>query len=118
MNLKLNIYTDESLAEIKRTVEAEEVKIPYRVAMNIINSLEGVSVKNNDDLISFVGKSIDKLDKIIKATFKVSESELDCIDASELITVCVDLYNWALGKMNKFNGGNDSKNSLETVEKN
>ena len=116
MNLKLNIYTDESLTEIKRVVEADELKIPYRVSMNIINSLEGVSVTDNDALISFIGKSIDKLDKIIKATFGVTESELDCINATELVTVGVELYNWALGKMNKFNGGNSSKNSLETVK--
>lgn len=106
MDLKLNIYTDESLMEVKRVAEADEIKVPYRVAMYIVSSLEGVNLKNNDDLINFIGKSIDKLDKIIKATFKVSESELDCIDASELIGTCLELYNWALSKMNNLNGDN------------
>lgn len=114
MQLVLNIYTDDSLTEIKRVVEAERVKIPYRVAIYIISSLEGVNIKDDNDLIKFVTGSTDKLDKVIKATFGVSESELDCIDAAELGSVAMELYKWVIDKIKSIKG-NESKNALETV---
>lgn len=115
MNLVLNIYKDESLTEVKRVAEADKLKIPYRVTLYLINSLEGIDVKNQNDLLNFIGKSTDKLDKVIKATFKVSEAELDCIDSMELIPVAMDLYNYATEKMNSLKKGNNQKNLMETV---
>ena len=91
MKLTLTVYTDDTLTEIKRVVEADRVKIPYRTAIYIISSLEGKDIKNTDDIFNFVMSSLDKLDKIIKATFGVSELELDCIDISELGSVAVFL---------------------------
>ncbi len=114
MRLVLNIYTDDSLTELKRVVEAERVKIPYRVAIYIISSLEGVDIKNDNDLIKFVTGSMDKLDKIIKATFGVTESELECIDVAELGSVAMELYKWGLDKIKDIKG-NGSKNVQETV---
>ena len=106
MNLVLNVYTDDTLTEIKRTVEAERVKIPYRVAIYIISSLEGVDIKNDNDLIKFVTGSIDHLDKIIKATFGITESELECIDVAELGGVAMELYRWGLEKIKSIKGNN------------
>ena len=114
MNLVLNIYTDETLTEVKRKAEAERVKIPYRVAINLINSLEGLDIKNDNDVISVITGSADKLDKIIKANFGVSELELDCVDAGELGAVAIELYKWAMDKVKSIKG-NDSKNS-QTAE--
>lgn len=110
MNLTLNIYTDEELKEVKRTAEAERVKIPYRTAINLISMLEGVDGDNEKDLLQLVSKSIDKLDKVVKATFGVSENELDCVDAGELGAVAVELYKWAIDKLKGLKGG-ESKNS-------
>lgn len=106
MNLKLNVYTDESLTEIKRVAEAERVKIPYRVAIYIAQSLDKVDLKNENDILNFVGGNIEKLDKIIKATFGVSETELDCVDAGELAPVAVEVYQWVIDKFN-FLGGQE-----------
>lgn len=110
MLLKLNIYTDESLTDIKRVVEAEKLKIPYRVAMYIIQSLDGLNLESNEDLIKFVSANIEKMDKIIKATFGVTESELDCIDSGELLNTIKELYQWAAGKMNELKSEEGSKN--------
>lgn len=109
MNLVLNIYKDDTLTDIKRVVEAERVKIPYRVAIYIISSLESVDIKNDNDLIKFVTGSMDHLDKIIKATFGVTELELDCIDVAELGGVAVELYKWGLDKIKTIKG-NSPKN--------
>ena len=109
MNLVLNIYTDDSLTDVKRVAEADRLKIPYRVAMYIGQSLENVDIKNDNDLLNFVTGSLDKLDKIIKATFGVTDIELECIDVMELGVVAKELYAWGVDKLNSLKG-NSSKN--------
>ena len=96
MNLVLNIYTDDTLTEIKRVVEADRLKIPYRVAMYIGQSLDTLDLKNEDDIFKFLTGSMDKLDKVIKATFGVTDTELDCVDVAELGAVGVELYKWGI----------------------
>lgn len=113
MNLVLNIYTDDTLAEIKRVAEADRLKIPYRVAMYISQSLEDLDLNNNDDILKFVTGSLDKLDKVIKATFGVTDTELECVDVAELGAVGVELYKWAIDKIQSLKG-NKSKN-VETT---
>lgn len=114
MKLSLNIYTDETLTEIKRVVEADKLKIPYRVALYIAQSLDSVNFKNEDELFKFIIGSLDKVDKIIKATFGVSELELECVDVMELGAVGVELYKWGVDKLNSMNG-NTSKNVAGTA---
>lgn len=110
MELKLNIYTDESMKEIKETVTADKLKIPYRVAMYLISSLDTINLDNDDDLIKFISSNAGSLDKILKATFGISESDLDGIDGGELISVIKELYTWAIGKMTNLKKENDEKN--------
>ena len=114
MNLVLNIYTDDTLTTLKRQAEADRLKIPYRVAIYIGQSLDKLDLKNDSDLLNLVGGNIEYLDKIIKATFGVSESELDCIDAGELGAVAMELYKWGMDKLKSLKG-NDSKNALTTA---
>ena len=110
MTLKLNIYTDETLAHIDRVAQADELKIPYRAAMQIIQSLDGLNIDNSEKIIQILTKNITQVDKIIKATFKISDSELDLINSGELINVCKQLYSWAIGKVNNLKGENNPKN--------
>ena len=114
MNLVLNIYTDDTLTEIKRTVEADRLKIPYRVAMYIAQSLETLDLKNEDDIFKFLTGSLDKVDKIIKATFGVTDTELECVDVAELGAVAKELYQWGMEKLNGLKGA-DSKNVVTTA---
>lgn len=109
MNLVLNIYTDDTLTEVKRTVEADRLKIPYRVAITVAQLLEDIDINNIDDsqVISFVTGNLEKVDKIIKATFGVSDTELECVDVAELGAVAMELYKWGLEKINSFKGGNE-----------
>ena len=113
MKLVLNIYTDESLTEVKRVVEADRLKIPYRVVTYIAQSLETVDLDNQNDLLNFVVFNVDKLDKVIKATFGVTEAEMDCIDLAELGSVAREIYEWGV---EKFKGlGGNSKNAQATA---
>lgn len=112
MILKLNVYTDESMTELKRTCEADKLKIPYRVAMYLIQSLDNVSLTNEDDVIKFISGNIDKMDKILKATFGVTDSELDCVDAGELLDTLKELYKWGIENINKLKSEKSSKNVI------
>ena len=113
MKLVLNIYTDDTLTDVKRVAEADRLKIPYRVAMYIGQTLDTLDLKSEDDIFKFVTGSLDKLDKIIKATFGVTDSELECVDVAELGAVGVEIYNWGIEKLNSLKG-NNSKN-VETT---
>ena len=109
MNLVLNIYTDDTLTTLKRQAEADRLKIPYRVAMYIGQSLDTVSLKSEDDILKFITGNLDKVDKIIKATFGVTDTELECVDVSELGAVASEVYKWGIEKLNSLKG-NNSKN--------
>lgn len=113
MHLTLTIYTDDTLTEVKRIAEADSLKIPYRVAIYVAQSLDKVNLKNQDDVFNFVIGSLDKLDKIIKATFGVSETELDCIDTAELGQVGAEIYKWGLEKFNSLKSEEKSSKNLE-----
>ena len=109
MNLVLNIYTDDTLTTLKRVAEADRLKIPYLGAMYIGQSLDTVSLKNEDDILKFVTGNLDKVDKIIKATFGVTDTELECVDVAELGAVASEVYKWGIDKLNSLKG-NNSKN--------
>lgn len=111
MNLHLTVYTDDSLSEIKREVEADELKIPYRVAGYLMRSMENLSLEDEERLFNFVAGNTEVLDKIIKATFGVTENELECINATELVTVGKDIYLWVVDKIKNMKQGNTSKNA-------
>lgn len=115
MKLILNVYTDDSLTTIKRVVEADKLKVPYRVAMYIAESLDKVNFNSEDEIFKFIMSNLDKVDKIIKATFGVSETELEAIDVAELGAVAVEVYKWGIEKINSLNGGNNSKNGVQTA---
>lgn len=112
--LKLTIYETDELRDVKRVEEADKLKIPYRTAIYIIQSLESVDIENETQIFNFVTSHIEKLDKIIKATFRVTDTELECIDLMELGTVAVDLYKWAIEKVKGLKR-NDSKNAPATA---
>ena len=113
MKLVLNIYTDDELRELKRVAEADRLKIPYRVITYITQSLDTLDLNNEDDIFKFVIQNVDKLDKVIKATFGVSELEMECIDTMELGAVGVELYKWGVDKIKSLKR-NGSKN-VETT---
>lgn len=113
MKLELNVYTDDSLTELKKTIEADRLRIPYRVAMYVAQSLDKLDIKNMDDVLKFVTSSTDKVDKVIKATFKISDSELECVDIMELGAVATEIYNYILEKINGM--GKNEKNLETTV---
>lgn len=114
MKLALNVYTDDTLTEIKRTVETDRLKIPYRVALYVAQSLDETALKDEDKIFNYIIGNLDKIDKIIKATFGLSENEMECIDLMELGSVGTEIYKWAIEKFKSLKGENE-KNVVATA---
>ena len=110
MNLKLTVYTSEELQEIKRVVEADELKIPYRVTGYLLQSMENLRLDDYEGMFNFVAGNTEILDKIIKATFGVTELELECINTTELVNVGMEIAKWVMDKVNTLKQGKNSKN--------
>lgn len=110
MQLKLTVYTDDELREIKRVVEADELKIPYRVAGYLLQSMENLRLDDKEGMFNFIAGNMEILDKIIKATFGVTELELDCINTTELVSVGMEIAKWVMDKVNTLKQGKNSKN--------
>lgn len=109
MILQLNIYTDETLTEVERVVEADRLKIPYRVALTIGEALDELDLDtlNDNDVFKLITGNVDKVDKIIKATFGVKDSELERVDVVELGNVAVELFKWGMDKISSLKGGQE-----------
>lgn len=115
MNLILKIYKDETLTEVEREAQADRLKIPYRVATYVAQSLDTIGSMNNTEVFDFVINNLDKVDKIIKATFGVTDTELERVDLMELGDVATEIYKWAVEKFESLKNGKKSKNLQETV---
>ena len=112
MKLVLNIYTDETLTEVARVVESDRLKIPYRVVTYVANQLEVLDVTNEDDIFRLITSSTDEVEKVIKATFGLTDNDLDYVDAMELGTVGMELYKWVIEKMNSIKAKNGGGKNL------
>jgi len=110
MNLKLTVYTDDTLTDVKRVVETDELKIPYRVTGYLLQSMENLSLDDYEGMFNFVAGNMEVLDKIIKATFGVSELELECINTTELVSVGMEIAKWVMDKVSTLKKGNNQKN--------
>lgn len=119
MSLKLTVYKDETMAEVEKVVEADKLKIPYRVIMNVMKTLDEVNLDNTDEVFNAITKNVVSVDKIVKATFGVSDRDLDKVNAAELIETGKEIYKWAIDKvrtLNKEKAGNAQAAAKETAE--
>lgn len=107
MKLKLTVYANEEFSEVKRVCEAERVRIPYRVGIYVAQTLDQVDdITDEKQILKIVTGSTDQITKVIKATFKVSESELECVDIGEMYDVAMELYRYAIEKFQSLKGDN------------
>lgn len=99
MEFKLTIYKDESLQEVKRIAEADSLKIPYRTSLNLINMLASIDGEEGEDVLGAIRRTPECLNKILKATFGLTETELDGVNAAELIDVVKGLMAWCIAQL-------------------
>lgn len=103
--MKLTVYTDDMLTEVSRVVEADKLKIPYKVTLMVIKSLEGLNLSDNDEVFKAFVDNVDGVDKIIRCTFGLSEEDLNCVDTLDLIETGKEIFSWAIEKVNSIQGG-------------
>lgn len=115
MQLRLNVYKDESFTEVKRTCEVDRLRVPYRVAMHVAKMLDKAEdLTDEKQVIKMIAGSGDHLTKIVRATFGVSETELECVDIGEMYDVGLELYRYVIDKFQSLKGSQDP-NMGETV---
>lgn len=106
MELKLNVYTNDEFTEIKRTCEADRLRVPYRVAMYVARTLDEVGdITDEKQILKVATGSSEQVTKIIKATFGVSDTELETVDIGEMYEVAMELYRYAVEKFSSLKGG-------------
>ena len=103
------------MTEIKDVRTADTVKIPYRVATSVISSLDGIDFDDGESVIMYIACNIEKMDKILKATFGVSEAELECINATELVDTVKEIYKWAMGQVRTIKAKEAVKNAMAAM---
>ena len=106
MTLSLKIYTDETLTTVEKVASVDQLKIPYRAAMLIIGSMKNANLNNQDDLFTVFLDCVDELEPIIKATFGITDDELNRINVTELGAVAMELYKWGIDKVKNMKGSN------------
>lgn len=111
--LTLKVYEDDTLEKVEKEYTAEKIKIPYRVGLSVIKSLDEIDLDDEMEILQVVTGNVDKLDKIVKATFHVRDEELERVDMGELISTIKELYSWVMEKTKQL-GGNEK--NVETTE--
>lgn len=107
MRLVLNVYANEEFSQIKRVCEADRVRIPYRVGFYVAQMLDTVDdITDEKQILKIVTSSTDQITKVIKATFKVTETELDYVDIGEMYDMAMELYRYAIEKFQSLKGDN------------
>lgn len=103
--MKLNIYTDGSLTEVKEVREVPRMKIPYRVGQYIVKVISDLDMGEDQKILDTLLASEEQITAVVRATFGLSEEDLDCIDAMELADLAKEIIAFASGKLAELGKG-------------
>ena len=111
--MKLKIYTDESLTQVREEREVPRMKIPYRTADAVLEMLGDLDFNNLDEykVISLVLKNKNHLTAVVRATFGLSEEDLAHVDIMELGDLARDIIRYVVEKMAALGLGESDPNA-------
>lgn len=111
--MKLKIYTDESLSQVREEREVPRMKIPYRTADAVLDMLSDLDLENLDEykVLNMVLKNKNHLTTIVRATFGLSEDDLACIDLLELSDLAKEIMRFVVEKMAELGVGGTDPNA-------
>jgi len=113
--MKLKIYTDESLTQVREEREVPRMKVPYRTADAVLDMLSDLDFENLDEykVLKMVLKNKKHLTTVVRATFGLSEDELACIDLLELGDLAREIIRFVVEKMAELGVGESDPNAQE-----
>ena len=97
--LKLNIYTDDTYTEVREVKTAQRIKIPMRVGQYVMNLLPTLDLSDGWGIIQHVLASEDQITKIVRATFGLTEDDLETVDMMELGDVGKEIVGYVVEKL-------------------
>lgn len=109
--MRITIYQDDTYTEIRETRECDRIKIPYRVGQYVINTMSKLDYKDETKIVGAVLDSEEQITKIVKATFGLTDEDLETVDMMELGDVAKDIINFVLAKISEM-GVSIDPNSL------
>lgn len=111
--MKLKIYTDESLSQVREEREVPRMKVPYRTADAVLDMLSDLDFENLDEykVINLVLKNKKHLTTVVRATFGLSEDDLACIDLLELGDLAREIIRFVVEKMAELGVGESDPNA-------
>lgn len=97
--MRITIYQDDSFTEIRETREADRLKVPFRVGQYVINVMSKIDYKDEEQIIGAIMDSEEQITKIVKATFGLTDADLETVDVVELGEVAKEIINFVLAKI-------------------
>ena len=109
--MKLTIYTDESMAEVREVREVPRMKIPYRTSEAVTDMLADLDLEkmNNTALLGMLIKNRHHITAVVRATFGLTEGDLNCVDTMELLDVGKEIVKWVLDEIAKLGGNKNAE---------
>lgn len=111
--MKLKIYTDESLIEVREEREVPRMKVPYRTADAVLDLLADLDFETMDEykILSMVLKNKQHLTTVVRATFGLTEDDLACIDLLDLTDLAKEIVRFVLDKVAELGVGESDPNA-------
>ena len=103
--LKLTIYTDDTYTKVREVRERDKMKIPYRVGQYVIKALAGLDLNDDKAVLAKVLESEEQITAVVRATFGLTDEDLDHVDLLELSELAGQIVEFVLSKINGLGAG-------------
>ena len=113
--MRLTIYQDDTFTDIRETRECDKIKIPYRVGQYVINIMGKIDYTDEKQLVDAVLDSEEQITKIVKATFGLTEDDLETVDLAELYETARQIINFVLSKFTELGAENPNSPAQATA---
>lgn len=110
--MKLSIYKDEFLNEVQEERTVEDLKIPYRTADAVLDVLSDLDFENLNEykIISLVLKNKHHITTVVRATFNLTEEELQRVNIVEMYDLAKRIIRHVMQQVALLSDGGDDPN--------
>ena len=116
--MRITIYQDDTYTEIRETREADRLKVPFRVGQYVVNTLSKMDFKDEQKILDAVLDSEEQITKIVKATFGLTDEDLETVDMIELGDVAKEIISFVVSKIAEMGVNIDPNSLLRAAAKN